>query len=82
MAGLREALKGDDAAAMKKAEEELTEVWHAISSEIYAKAKEKSSTAGAEQQAPPPAGEPQAEKKAQGDVVDADFEVVDDKNKK
>jgi molecular chaperone DnaK len=78
MAKVKDALKGDDIAAMKKAEEELTEVWHSISSEIYAKAKEKSSTAGAQ------AGEPKTEEgKAgkSGDVVDADFEVVDDKKK-
>jgi len=79
MTKVKDALKGEDADAMKKAEGELTEVWHAVSSEIYAKAKEKSSTDGAEQQAP--AGEPQAEKK-QDNVVDADFEVVDEKNKK
>ncbi|MEI6083736.1 MAG: molecular chaperone DnaK [Verrucomicrobiota bacterium] len=77
---VKDALKGDDTDAIKKSEEALTEVWHAVSSEIYAKVKEKTSTAGAEQSAP--TGEPQAEKKAQGDVVDADFEVVDDQKKK
>ncbi|MCG3146976.1 MAG: Chaperone protein DnaK [Verrucomicrobiae bacterium] len=80
MTKVKDALKGEDTDVIKKAEEQLTEVWHAVSSEIYAKVKEKSSTAGAEQQ--PPAGEPKAEKKQQGDVVDADFEVVDEKNKK
>ena len=82
MAKVKDALKGDSVDAMKKAEEELTEVWHAISSEIYAKAREKSSTAGGEAQANEPKS-PADEKKAgkQGDVVDADFEVVDDKKK-
>jgi molecular chaperone DnaK len=76
IAKVKEALKGDDADAMKKAEGELTEVWHSISSEIYAKAREKSSTAGAQP------GETKEEPKKQGDVVDADFEVVDDQKKK
>src|SRR6266853_82921 len=40
---VKDALKNDDADAMKSAEEKLTEVWHAISSEIYAKAREQTS---------------------------------------
>ena len=83
---VKSALKQDDAAAMKSAEEKLTEVWHAVSSDIYAKAREKSSTAGG-QQAPPPDAGAQSEggakqEKKTGDVVDADFEVVDDDKKK
>ncbi len=83
---VKSALKQDDAAAMKSAEEKLTEVWHAVSSDIYAKAREKSSTAGG-QQAPPPDPGAQSEggakqEKKTGDVVDADFEVVDDDKKK
>src|SRR5260221_681928 len=41
IAKVKEALKQDDVEAMKSAEEKLTEVWHAASSEIYAKAREK-----------------------------------------
>ncbi len=83
---VKSALKQDDAAAMKSAEEKLTEVWHAVSSDIYSKAREKSSTAGG-QQAPPPDAGAQSEggakqEKKTGDVVDADFEVVDDDKKK
>jgi len=79
---VKEALKADDADAMKAAEEKLTEVWHGVSSDIYAKAREKSSTTGS-----PAGGEatPETEPKKAGKdgVVDADFEVVDeDKNKK
>jgi len=80
---VKDALKGDDTDAMKSAEEQLTEVWHAASSEIYAKAREKSSTGGPAGEAPPE--EPKAETKAtgkEGDVVDADFEMVDDDKKK
>jgi molecular chaperone DnaK len=83
---VKAALKDDDADAMKSAEEKLTEAWHAVSSEIYAKAREKSSTAGpaagGEAPPPPPAGEEQAKKTGKdGKVVDADFEVVDDDKK-
>ena len=83
---VKSALKQDDTAAMKSAEEKLTEVWHAVSSDIYSKAREKSSTAGG-QQAPPqdPGAQPEGgakQEKKTGDVVDADFEVVDDDKKK
>ena len=67
---------------MKSAEEKLTETWHAVSSDIYAKAREKSSTAGAQQTPPTPDAGAKEEKKTTGDVVDADFEVVDDDKKK
>ena len=84
---VKNALKQDDFAAMKSAEEKLTEVWHAVSSDIYAKAREKSSTAGAQQPPPQDAGNPPPDagakqEKKPGDVVDADFEVVDDDKKK
>ncbi len=72
---VKDALKREDFDAMKSAEEQLTEVWHAVSSEIYSKAREKG---GAQ---PPPASEEKSEKK-QGDVVDADFEMVDEDKKK
>ena len=65
---------------MKSAEEKLTEVWHGVSSDIYAKAREKAG-------ATPPGGEGKTEeptKKSgkEGEVVDADFEMVDDDKKK
>src|SRR5207249_4765558 len=72
---VKEALKNDDADAMKSAEEKLTEVWHAVSSESYAKVRDKTTSTGGPQ--PPASEEPRAEKK-QGDVVDADFEMVDE----
>ena len=79
---VKDALKQDDFDAMKSAEEKLTETWHAVSSDIYAKAREKSSTSGA-QPTPPPADDAGAkQEKKQGDVVDADFEMVDDDKKK
>jgi len=89
---VKAALQRDDAEAMKTAEEQLTEVWHGVSSDIYAKVREKSG-AGPGPSASGPTGatggESQAsgagEKKAggkEGDVVDADFEMVDDEDKK
>ncbi len=75
---VKDALKAENFDAMKSAEEQLTEAWHAVSSDIYAKAREKSSTTGGQAGEPPPA-EP---KKKDGDVVDADFEMVDDEKKK
>ena len=83
---VKDALKRENYDDMKTAEEQLTEVWHAVSSDIYAKAREKSG-AGA---APGGAAEPQPDAGAEakksggkeGDVVDADFEMVDDDKKK
>ena len=66
--------------AMKSAEEKLTEAWHAVSSEIYSKVRDKAG-------ATPPGGEGKTEeptKKSgkEGEVVDADFEMVDEDKKK
>jgi molecular chaperone DnaK len=83
---VKDALKRESYDDMKSAEEQLTEVWHAVSSDIYAKAREKSGT----EAAPGAGGEPKTEAGAEakksggkeGDVVDADFEMVDDDKKK
>ncbi len=74
IASVKDALNRDDVAAMKSAEEKLTEVWHGVSSDIYAKAREKSTTTGGETR--------RKEPKKEGDVVDADFEMVDEDKKK
>jgi len=65
---------------MKDAEEKLTEVWHGVSSEIYSKVRDKAG-------ATPSGGEGKTEeptKKSgkEGEVVDADFEMVDEDKKK
>jgi molecular chaperone DnaK len=88
MEKVKDALQRDSYDDMKSAEGQLTEVWHAVSSDIYAKAREKSG-AGAGP-GPSAGGEPQPEAGAEakksggkeGDVVDADFEMVDDDKKK
>lgn len=88
IAKVKETLKGEDTDAMKKASEELNTKLQAISAELYKAAAEAGAGgAGAgptPQDVPPGAGaaeEPKA-KKADGDVVDADFEVIDKDKKK
>lgn len=75
---VKEALKGDNVDAIKSANDNLTQVWHQVASELY----QQASTEGTPQN--PPGGTPGGtEGPKQGDdgVVDADFEVVDDKKK-
>jgi molecular chaperone DnaK len=83
LAEAKKDLESNDAARMKSAMEKLT----ALGGELYAAAQKANETAGAGAAPGPDASAssegpaPKAEKKA--DVVDADFEVVDDdKNKK
>ncbi len=47
LAKVKDALKTEDFDAMKTAEEQLTEVWHAVSSDIYSKARDKSAPGAA-----------------------------------
>ena len=92
---VKETLKGDDTDAMKSATEALNEVWHAISSEMYAKAKQSAGGPGGQPGAQGgPEGQPggESEEKStgakgkkggkEGDVIDADFEMVDEDKKK
>jgi molecular chaperone DnaK len=80
---VREKLNGTDAEAIKKATEELQSRFQAISAELYKQA-------AAQKPGPPPgeAGGPSAgtgsssTAKPDENVVDADFEVVDDDKKK
>ncbi len=76
--GLKDALKGGDADAIKKASEALTADMQAVSADLYAQAKRSAPGAGAGQPPPPPPG---GGAKADGDVMDADFEMVDDDKK-
>ena len=78
---LKTALKGEDAAAIKSAVEALTADMQAVSADLYAQAKQSqpgADAAGGDQTPPPP---PTADGKADGDVMDADFEMVDDDKK-
>jgi molecular chaperone DnaK len=74
IAAVREALKADgDVEGLKKQAEALAEKMAAVSTEVYKNAKPSGEAAGG----------PEAPEGAAKDskVVDADFEVVDDKKK-
>ena len=77
---LKETLKGSDTDAIKKASEALTADMQAVSADLYAQAKQAQGgqTAGAGAPPPPPPG---GNAKNNGDVMDADFEMVDDDKK-
>jgi molecular chaperone DnaK len=83
---VREAIKTNDTEAMKAAIESLTQTVQTISADLYSQARKQPGAEGAEGAGP--AGEPAADagagpgKSAEGDVVDADYEMVDDKKKK
>ena len=83
---VKEALKGENQEEIKSASEDLTQIWHQASAELYQQT-------ASEQQGEAPEGDhprsaPTDESAAPGDegeVIDADYEVVDedaDKNKK
>jgi molecular chaperone DnaK len=83
---VREAIKSNETEAMKAAIESLTQTVQTISADLYSQARKQPGAEGAEGAGP--AGEPAADagagpgKSAEGDVVDADYEMVDDKKKK
>jgi len=86
IANVREALKGNDVEAIKTAYTSLQNKFQSISEDLY---KQAAASAGAQAGPGPGAGpetqgQPQqgGSAKAHGDVVDADFEVVDEKDKK
>jgi molecular chaperone DnaK len=67
IADLKEKLKGNDVEAIKKATETVTQAFYAISEKLYQ--QQPQDGADAAQQAAP-----------DDNVVDADYEVVDDDN--
>src|SRR4029453_18919648 len=85
IAKVREAINANDTEAMKKTYEDLQNKFQEISADLYKQAAASAgSTPGAEAGAQSgPQGEPQSEgpRKEQGDVVDAEFEVVDEDKK-
>jgi molecular chaperone DnaK len=78
---VREAIKKEDVEEMKTASEALTQSWHAVSAEMYkqASAQAKPGGAGPEPRGAAEGAEPKEKKE---DVIDADYEVVDDDKKK
>ena len=75
---VRESLKGSDTEAIKSAYDKLQNKFQAASEELYKNAQAQAQAAGAGSQADAESAKPQKE----GDVVDADFEVVDDDKEK
>ena len=85
IAKVREAINADDTEAMKRTYEDLQNKFQEISAELYKQAAASAGpTPGAEAGGRPgPQAEPQqgGPRKDQGDVVDAEFEVVDEDKK-
>ena len=75
IAAVREALKGSDVDAIKSSYEALQNKFQSVSEDLYKQA----AAAGAGAQPGPEAEQP---KKGKDDVVDAEFEVVDEDKKK
>jgi molecular chaperone DnaK len=80
IAAVRDAINRDDTDAIRRAYDDLQSKFQQVSAELY---KQASAQAGP----PPGAGagarpEPEKEAKREGDVVDAEFEVVDENKKK
>jgi molecular chaperone DnaK len=83
---LKEAVKGEDPTAIKKAIENLSEAGQELGKVLYEEAAKKQATAGGPadaaaggpeqaQQGPPPEGE--VKRKGGDDVIDAEFEAKD-----
>jgi molecular chaperone DnaK len=83
IAAVREALKGSDTDAIKSAYDALQTTFQSASEDLYKQAAASAGAAGPEAGAQASAGpEAGAAKKADVDVVDAEFEVVDEDKKK
>ena len=80
IAAVREALKGSDINAIQSAYDKLQSKFQEISTELYKKAS--SATGPGEASAGSANASAPASDKKEGDVVDAEFEIVDDDKKK
>ena len=74
---VKEALKGTNSEEIKSATEALTQVWHQVAGELYQQASEEAGPQPGPEAGPTPGSA--REKKKDEKAVDADFEVVDDK---
>jgi molecular chaperone DnaK len=84
IAAVRDAINRNDADAMKRTYDELQNKFQEVSAELY---KQASAQAGPQpgpgaEAAPRGDTEQGASKRGEGDVVDAEFEVVDEEKKK
>jgi molecular chaperone DnaK len=78
---LKEAVKGEDADAIKKAIDNLGAASQELGKVLYEEAAKKQAASGAAgqagQQAPPPPAEGEVKRKGGDDVIDAEFEAKD-----
>jgi molecular chaperone DnaK len=82
IAKVREALKGDDADAIKSASDALQTKFQEISAELYKNASAQQPGPEAAAGAAGAGEAPKSEAKKDADVVDAEFEMVDEDKKK
>jgi molecular chaperone DnaK len=93
IAAVREALKGEDVDAIKRAYDDLQTKFQSVTEDLYKQAAANAQSAGAGPGGPGPQPGPGAghagagahqggEGQGKGDVVDAEFEVVDEDKKK
>src|SRR5205823_543138 len=85
IAAVRDAINRNDTDAMKRTYDDLQNKFQEVSAELYKQASAAGAQAGP-QPGPEPGARPGAEegagKRGEGDVVDAEFEVVDEDKKK
>ncbi len=74
---VKDAIAKDNAEEINKATENLNQVWHAVSSELYQQTTAQGQS-GAQQQAKQPK-QGGGSKNNEGDVIDADYKVEDEK---
>jgi len=83
IAAVREALKGSDTDAIKTSYDALQTAFQSVSEDLYKQASASAGASGPDAGAQASEGpEASSSKKPDGDVVDAEFEVVDDDKKK
>lgn len=81
IATLKESLKGDDTAKIKADAEALTKLLHELTEKLYQQAQQAQAQQQAGAQQGPQQGPQAGAKKADDNVVDADYKVVDDDKK-
>ena len=77
VARVKQALEADNHAEIQSSSDELTQVWHEVSAQIYQQAADAGDAS-----AEPPSGDPGDAPSADSDVVDAEYEVVNEDEKK
>src|SRR5213596_1235130 len=85
IAAVRDAINRNDTDAMKRTYDDLQNKFQEVSAELYKQASAAGAQAGPQpgpEPGAPPGAEEGAGKRGEGDVVDAEFEVVDEDKKK